>query len=254
MSLPDGMDPDDTVKKLGKDGFIALQKQAKPLIEYRLFLCEKLMGDSIEQQKAYTNACLEVLRELKSTVEKESYLPTIAQKSGQNIDILRRALYEDAPKEKKEVTINEGVGVDKSLKGKDVGYYTASRFILATMLAGKTYDIDGESLGAYFDDKSHIDIFNYVSLCRQENKPIVAGNLFGVVDDDELNAIIGTRLAPNEEDSEKRFFKESALRIKKKFLEKRIKTLSELIKKEQDADKKKLYLEELNSLIIPTKK
>lgn len=252
MSLPDGMDPDDTVKKLGKEGFIDLQNQAKPLVEYRLSLCEKLLGDSVEQRTAYTNSALDVLRELQSTVEKEVYLPTIASKSGLSIDALRRELYEK--KEKKEVTVNEGVGVDKSLQGKDVGYYTAARFILATMLAGKTYDAEGESLGAYFDNQTHTDIFNYVNLCRQEQKPIVAGNLFGAVDDSELNAIIGTRLAPNEEESERRFFKESALRIKKKYLEKRIKTLSDLIRKEQDQDKKKAYLEELNNLIIPTKK
>ncbi len=253
MSLPDGMDPDDTVKKLGKEGFVALMKDAKPLVEYRLSLCEKLLGESIEQKTAYATSCLDVLRELESTVEKEGYLPAVAKNSGLSIDALRRELYEKKA-QKNETSINEGVGVDKSLFGKDVGYYTASRFILATMLAGKGYDKEGESLVAYFDDKTHVDVFNYVNLCREENKPIVAGNLFGMVDDTELNAIIGTRLAQNVEDSERRFFKESALRLKKRYLEKRIKTLSELIKKETNEDRKKEYLQELNDLIIPTKK
>lgn len=253
MSLPDGMDPDDTVKKLGKEGFIALMKEAKPLIEYRLSLCEKLLGESIEQKTLYASSCLDVLREVESTVEKEGYLPAVAKNSGLSIDALRRELYEKKTP-KKETQINEGVGVDKSLLGKDVGYYTASRFILATMLAGKGYDKEGESLVAYFDDKTHVDIFNYVNLCREENKPIVAGNLFGAVDDTELNAIIGTRLSQNVEESERRFFKESALRLKKRYLEKRIRTLSELIKKEKDEDRKKGYLQELNDLILPTKK
>ncbi len=253
VSLPDGMDPDDAVKKLGREGFLALLKEAKPLVEYRLSLCEKLLGDSVEQKTAYASACISVLRELTSTVEKEGYLPMIAKMSGLSIDALRRELYEKQ-EEKKSDRIDEGVGVDKSLKGKDVGYYTASRFILATMLAGRSYDKDGEHLLAYFDNKTHSDIFNYVSLCRQEDKPIVAGNLFGVVDDDELNAIIGTRISSNEDDGERRFFKECVQRLKKKYLEKRVKELSELIKKESDAGRKKAYLEELNNLILPTKK
>lgn len=255
VSLPDGLDPDDTVKKLGKEGFNKLLKEAKPLVEYKLSIAERKLGDSIEEKTAYAHSALEVLREIQSTVEREAYLPEISKKSGLQIDSLRRELYEKRDiKEESDVSNNGTVGIDKKLTGKDAGYYTASRFILATMLAGKKYDLDGESLGSYFTDKTHLDIFNYVTLCRAENKNIVSGNLFGVVDDEELNAIIGTRLISGEEDSEKRFFKECALRLKKKYLDKRIAMLSEIIKKESDPIKKKEYLTELNELVLPTKK
>lgn len=254
VSLPDGMDPDDTVKKLGKDGFKALLKEAKPLIEYKLALCEKRLGESIEQKTAYASAALDVLREIESTVKKEAYLPEIAEKSGLSIDAVRRELYEKSPKSEGNKEPEEGVGVDKKLQGKDAGYYTAARFILATMLAGKTYDKEGESLSSYFDNKTHIDVFNYVTVARAEEKPVVAGNLFGFVDDEELNAIVGTRIAANEEESERRFFKECVARIKRRYLDKRIKELSDIIKKEKDQNKRNEYLKELNELIIPTKK
>ncbi len=254
VSLPDGMDPDDTVKKLGKEGFISLLKEAKPLVEYKLSIAERKLGDSIEDKTAYVNSALDVLREIQSTVEREAYLPEISKKSGLQIDTLRRDLYEKREKKEDILEPSEGVGVDKKLKQKDAGYYTASRFILATMLAGKNYDTEGESLHAYFTDKTHVDIFNYVTLCREENKEIVSGNLFGVVDDEELNAIIGTRLFSNEEESERRFFKECVIRLKKKYLEKRVATLSELIKKESDSTKRNEYLKELNELVLPTKK
>lgn len=254
VSLPDGMDPDDAVKSLGKEGFKALLKEAKPLIEYKLSLCERKLGESIEQKTAYASSALDVLREIESTVKKEAYLPEIAAKSGLSIDAVRRELYEKQPKRDESKEPEEGVGIDKKLKGKDTGYYTAARFILATMLAGKTYDKEGESLYAYLDNQTHVDIFNYVTLMRTEDKPIVAGNLFGVVDDEELNAIVGTRLTPSEEDSERRFFKECALRLKRRYLDKRIKSLSDMIKAETNQDKRNEYLKELNELILPTKK
>ncbi|MBQ2714206.1 MAG: DNA primase [Clostridia bacterium] len=254
MSLPDGMDPDDTVKKLGKEGFEKLMSEAKPLIEYKLYLAEKLLDGSLQGRVNYANSAVDVLRLIDGSVEKEAYLPKIAEKSKLSIDSLKRDLY-DLTKQKKEEdpnVIQEVRIVQKPEK--DMAYYSAARFILSAMLSKRDYAYEGESLSSYFDNSTHKDVYNYATLCVQEGKRVVAGNLYGTVDDEELDAILGTTLSAGDEIGEARFFKECVLRLKKRYLDKEIANLSARISEEKDADKKKELLNELNELILRSKK
>lgn len=254
MSLPNGMDPDDTVKKLGRDGFVKLMNEAKPLIEYKLSLSEKLLDGTLQGRVNYANSAIDVLRVIDGSVEKEAYLPKIAEKSKLSIDSLKRDLY-DPTKQKKEETVDviqENKIIQK--KEKDMAYYSAARFILSAMLSSRAYAYDGESLASYFDCQTHVDVYNYATLCTENQKPIVAGNLYGTVEDEELDAILGTTLSNGEEDSEARFFKECVLRLKKRYLDKKIADISAKITEEKDAEKKKSLLVELNEMILQSKK
>lgn len=255
MSLPDGMDPDDTVKKLGKDGFVNLMKEAKPLIEYKLSLSEKHLDDSLQGRVNYANSALDVLREIDVSTEKEAYLPAISKKSKLSIDSLKRDLY-DPTKQKKEDEITPTVQDVRIVKkaDKDMGYYSAARFVIGAMLSNREYAYEGESLVAYFEDTTHKDCYNYARLCKDSDKPIVAGNLYGTVEDEELDAILGTELSSGDEDGEKRFFAECVKRLKKRFLDKGISTLSSNISKEKDPERKKALLLELNEMILQSKK
>jgi len=254
MSLPNGMDPDDTVKKLGKDGFIKLMNEAKPLIEYKLALSEKLLDGTLQGRVNYANSAIDVLRIIDGSVEKEAYLPKIAEKSKLSIDSLKRDLYDPTKQKKVESVdvIQESKIIQK--KEKDMAYYSAARFILSAMLSSREYAYGGESLTAYFDIQTHVDVYNYATLCTENKKTIVAGNLYGTVDDEELDAILGTTLSNGEEDSEARFFKECVLRLKKRYLDKKIADISARIAEEKDSEKKKSLLIELNEMILQSKK
>lgn len=254
MSLPDGMDPDDTVRKLGKEGFLKLMNDAKPLIEYKLSLAEKLLDGTLQGRVNYANSAVDVLRIIDGSVEKEAYLPKIAEKSKLSIDSLKRDLY-DPTKQKKEdaPTVIEENKIVRKVE-KDMAYYSAARFILSAMLSSREYAYGGESLLSYLDTQTHVDIYNFATLCHQGQKPIVAGNLYGTVEDEELDAILGTTLSNGDELSEERFFKECVLRLKKRYLDKKIAELSAKISEESNADTKKALLLELNEMILQSKK
>ena len=74
------------------------------------------------------------------------------------------------------------------------------------------------------------------------------------VDDEELNAILGTTLSSGEEDKEIRFFEECVKRLKKRYLDRKISEISTLISKEKDGENKKALLVELNEMILQSKK
>ncbi len=254
MSLPDGKDPDDTVRELGKEGFVALMKEAKPLIEYKLYLAEKLLDNTLQGRVNYASAALDVLREIESSVEKEAYLPSISENSKLSIDSLKRDLYDPTKKkvENSENVIQETKIIQKPEK--DMGYYSAARFILSAMLSSREYSRIGEELSPYFDDKTHRDIYTYARLSFENGSAIIPGNLYGTVDDDELNAVLGTPLSNGEEDKEIRFFEECVKRLKKRYLDRKISEISTRISKEKDSENKKALLVELNEMILQSKK
>lgn len=254
MSLPEGKDPDDTVKELGKDGFVSLMKEAKPLIEYKLYLAEKLLDNTLQGRVNYASAALDVLREIESSVEKEAYLPSISENSKLSIDSLKRDLYDPTKKktENTENVIQEIKIIQKPEK--DMGYYSAARFILSAMLSSREYARTGEDLSPYLDDKTHRDIYTYARLSFENGSAVIPGNLYGTVDDDELNAVLGTTLSNGEEDKEIRFFEECVKRLKKRYLDRKISEISTQISKEKDSENKKALLVELNEMILQSKK
>ena len=93
MSLPNGKDPDDVIQSGGRSAFESLIEKALPLVEYRIrTLAVDYDLSSFDGKSKFTSAALEVLKELKSDVERETYLPLVQDISGTNRDFLRRQM------------------------------------------------------------------------------------------------------------------------------------------------------------------
>lgn len=253
VSLPDGLDPDDVIKKRGRDSFIRLLDEAKPLVEYKLSLAEKLLDGTLDGRTAYASKALDVLSEIDGSVEKEAYLPIVREKSGLSLDSLKRDLY-DTKRVKHEDTPPVVGTIKPKLPKADQAYYTSARYVLSAMLASRDYVWTGESLTEYFILSAHKDAYNYCVLCHDAGKDIVAGNLYGVVDDDELNAVLATPLSQGDDVSEARFFAQCVAKLRKTYLDKRIALITTKIKETTDEQEKKELLGELNLLVIQSKK
>ena len=252
VSLPDGLDPDDVIKKRGRDTFMRLLDEAKPLVEYKLSLAEKLLNGTLDGRTAYASKALDVLSEIEGSVEKEAYLPIVREKSGLSLDSLKRDLYDEKRIKRDEPAV---IDVKKpKLQKTDQAYYTSARYILSAMLSSRDYVWTGESLCEYFILSAHKDIYNYCVLCHDSGKDIIAGNLYGIVDDDELNAVLSTPLSQGDDVSEARFFAQCVSKLRKMYLDKRITALTTMIKQASDEQEKKGLLIELNSLVIQSKK
>lgn len=83
LSFPDGCDPDDTLRKYGKDYFDDIIKNAKNLEEFKI---EKIFASSdLSTNEGKVNAArsaMEIASNVELDIEREKYIDYIAQKTG----------------------------------------------------------------------------------------------------------------------------------------------------------------------------
>ena len=102
LTVTDGKDPDEFVRKKGGDMFRVLIERAKPLIEYRIDEIQQqynagddeneLVFADTESRIEFTEAAAVVLAEIKNPVELEIYTSRVSEKSGVSIDSLNAAI------------------------------------------------------------------------------------------------------------------------------------------------------------------
>ena len=92
LPLPEGMDPDDFINKEGREAFIQLLTEAKPLME--VFLEQSLANydGSVEGRLKVVRTVAPMLRLLDSPTVQESYLRILDQRLGVSEEVLRAEL------------------------------------------------------------------------------------------------------------------------------------------------------------------
>ena len=234
VTLPDGLDPDDVIKKHGKETYANLLSQAVPLIDFKLKVLEngKDLDDTADKRK-YLSECLALIKTVKSEFLKEELLHKVSNRTGISYQSLKRDLESGnitVQTEKPQVVVeNKVVKMD--------GLSVAERTVLWAYLNGKDYTKDKDLSLIYFSDKTREKIAEHVLFEEGDIK----SKLFTVLEDDdvvELDAVLGAGdVIPNKE-QEKRYFNDCYKVVYKSNLEKDLKNLSELYKAEFDVNEK----------------
>lgn len=181
VSLEDGCDPDDTIKKEGYEGFMARVKAALPIIEYKLKLCADAYNlDSVDGRTKYVRAALKVLGEVNSIAEREVYLGVVSRLSGVSVDTLTRDLGKAPAREVEATELSAPLKEDKTVK--------AGRFILNKILTHASFSDIGFLKKEWFTHPLHQSIFGDVV---ESAGGLKVATLFDKYTDDELNKIIG---------------------------------------------------------------
>ncbi len=82
IQVKDGKDPDDFVKKFGKDAFLKLVQDATPLIDYKIALIrQKCNMETTEGKIDFIKEVTPILKKLKSPVEADAYIKKIAKET-----------------------------------------------------------------------------------------------------------------------------------------------------------------------------
>ena len=94
VSLPDGLDPDDVIKKFGASGYKDLLINAMPLIDFKLDIIKKTFDlKSVDGRRKYVTSALKVIKESESPAEQEDLLMTVRKETGYTLEALKRELY-----------------------------------------------------------------------------------------------------------------------------------------------------------------
>lgn len=158
IDYPGGMDPDDFVKANGLAGFDALPKYGAT--EYRMMRARDDLDVSTQEgMTQYAMRCCEILKKVKSPIERENYLRRLANETGYDRQVLlsqlgvmaaapthapaRRAVREEAPASDAELAeralltlLREGAMPAEMVKIEDFTQGTA-RTLAERLLAGE---------------------------------------------------------------------------------------------------------------------
>lgn len=94
LVLPGGLDPDDYVRKFGKDGMEKLIADAQPLSDYYI---ENVLGSgkTFEDKREMVKTAMEFLNKISDKKEKDLFIKRIAEKTGVDQELLIKEVYKN---------------------------------------------------------------------------------------------------------------------------------------------------------------
>ena len=107
LVLPGGLDPDDYVKKFGKDKLEELIADAQPLSDYYI---ENVLGGgkTFEEKRDVFRTAMDFINKIDNPIEKNLFIKRIAEKTGINQELLKKEIH------KNETQIKPKIAVQKS--------------------------------------------------------------------------------------------------------------------------------------------
>ncbi len=245
VSLPDGMDPDDVVKKLGLDAYNKLILEAKPLIDFKLDLVKKSfdLTTSDGKRKYVVSAC-KVIKESSSPTEQEELLKQVRDATGITFETLKRELYSLGEEKKEPITNN--------LQFTETGNKSliASRFVLYAYLFSKEFAFEIDINEFEFEKIVHRQIQSYISNKVASGEKTRFTDLYELIDDEaELSAISGMETEENGSFDQEIYFKDCTKTVKTDALNKKIDVLKKRFSEETDTEIRKAIATEMSLLI-----
>ncbi len=162
IELPDGLDPDDVIKKWGANWFAEQKKSGKDPMEFKLNRLRKNYDmDDKSAVSLYATKAINMIAEIDNEIEKDRYVKLLAASTGVSEDTLNRQLDKNAVK-----TYNFPTK-ELNLKKKDLTDETIliSRLIAKpSLISGVTECIEETD----FHDPGHSKIFSYINRRTKE--------------------------------------------------------------------------------------
>ena len=243
VSLPEGLDPDDTIKRVGKNGFLALIDKALPLIDYKLFKIEQLYDlNVLNNRSKYANACIDFLATLKDAVAANVYLEQVAQKSGVRKEALADSLKakRTEPYKKRTYTAQEYKAQQASIAR---NIEQAEDIVLSALLNRQEF-AKLEDIGSLeLSREDRAAIYRYMT----QNINYKIGDFFAEDNQAEIGKLASIILEYGEKYADK-VYADALLKLQRRHLEKQIEKLKEQYISCSDTQEKKDIIREINQL------
>ena len=251
VPLPEGLDPDDVIKKYGNEGYQKCLDRAMPLIDFKLSLLSGQYDvNKTDEKRAYTAAALKVIAEAESASVKEDLLKIVRDKTGTTYEALKRDL-ENAPAQPRSET-----RIERKLDDGSDRVVKACRFILASVLFHAKYAKNFDISSVNFDNIVHNRIADYIKNQQNKGETVRASALFEIFDENtpELSEILDLSMGDNlEGDGAAKYFEDSVKILERDQIERDLKELSAVCDAETDIARKKEYTRQILQLTIKLK-
>lgn len=242
VPLPDGLDPDDVVRKRGADGYRECLDKAMPLIDFRI-LCvlRKYDMKKTEERREFVKEVLPIVKEAESATEREELLKRISETSGVSVSALASDLENVRPAEEAEPVLNSPPAKDADKEEK------AADFILCASLFSKPYAelLDPNEFSFEGDRKK---IAEYISESRKRGRVQPSG-IFDVLGSDSeiLSGVLNLDYGDNldGEDAE-RYFADCVKVLKRKELNRKLSEAKERGKRAESTAELMKITKEIN--------
>lgn len=186
VPLPEGLDPDDVIRRRGAQGYQACLDAAMPLIDFRLLAARRKYDlAKTDEKREYVAEALTVVKDAESATEREELLRRISAETGVSTASLARDL-ENVPKLPAAQTPQplpmreDDAGLEKK----------AARFVLAACLLDKLYARGCDLAALPFEDPAHRTVAGYVLKARKEGAVRASGIFDLLPADGELAEIL----------------------------------------------------------------
>ena len=185
VPLPEGLDPDDVIRRRGAQGYQACLDAAMPLIDFRLLAARhKYDLAKTDEKREYVAEALTIVKDAESATEREELLRRISAETGVSTASLARDL-ENVPK-----IVAPQTPQAVPVKGDDAGLEKkAARFVLAACLLDKPYARGCDLAALPFEDPAHRTVAGYVLKARKEGAVRASGIFELLSSDGELEEI-----------------------------------------------------------------
>ncbi len=245
VPMPEGLDPDDVVKKFGADGYRDCLEKAMPLIDFRILAAQRKYDFSkSDERRDFVKEALAIVREAESATEREQLLKRISSLADVSYSALMRD-FENAPAPKAESAPAPPVREENADREKK-----AARFVLAACLLNREYAQTCDPTELQFDDGEHRKIAAYIEEGRKEGRVRPSG-LFDLMEaDGELAEVLNLDYGDNlDGEKAERFFADSVNTLRRKKLLEEQSRLTAAYDKEQSREERAKIAVQLGELM-----
>ncbi len=249
VSMPEGLDPDDTVRKFGKQGYLDIVDKSLPLMEFKLAKVEQKYNlTSLDGKKKYANEAVRVLSSV-DDITRGVYLKMVSERSGLSEDAILNSLSAvvSAPKPQLvQPTPASNADVSAEFKSRIL----ACRYILSAIIAEKSFVDISAVKSEFFEYPIHISLYQYIWQCIDGKKRPQESEMYNLSAESnaEMTKIIyAINNVPTNRQSE--YYNDCLKTLNKQMLDKRKKSLIEQIAKLEDGEQKNILKQELLKLL-----
>lgn len=240
ISLDDGKDPDETVREGGVEAFVKKQKEALPVIEYKLKLCADANDlGSVNGRAKYIQSALKVLKTIDNRAEREVYMDIVSKKSGVSV-----------------ATLTDEVGMIRPTKSngqkrttkKNRKTLIASRFVLNRILKGEKFVDISKIKTEWLANDLHKEVFDWAKTMPEHTDLVnPMFSKFGY-ENDEINKILNVNMKFADTIREADYFNDCVLMLANEFVSKRLEQVKNGYNELSDPEAKRASIAEISRL------